>query len=95
MGPMERGWSIGPSIRISLFLQKFIAQKKVQQRFIYCEQPKQSVLWCQKIKYIEHETGGKQQIFHWSLYIFTGDLKPNTFTQSNGETISRKSVVTI
>jgi len=23
-----------------LFLQKFIAQKKDQQRFIYCEQPK-------------------------------------------------------
>jgi len=31
---------IGPSIRNSLFLQKFIAQKKDQQRFIYCEQPK-------------------------------------------------------
>ena len=28
MGPMEHGCSIGPSIRISLFLQKFIAQKK-------------------------------------------------------------------
>jgi len=37
---MERGCSIGPSIRISLFLQKFIAQKKDQQRFLYCEQPK-------------------------------------------------------
>jgi len=30
-----------------------------------------------KIKYIEPETGGKQ-IFHWSLDIFTVDLKPNT-----------------
>jgi len=40
MGPIERGWSIGPSIRNSLFLQKFIAQKKDQKRFIYCEQPK-------------------------------------------------------
>jgi len=40
MGPMERGCSIDPSIRNSLILQKFIAQKKVQQRFIYCEQPK-------------------------------------------------------
>ena len=32
--------SIGPSIRNSLFLQTFIAQKKDQQRFIYCEVPK-------------------------------------------------------
>ena len=40
MGPMERGCSTGPSIHISLFLQKFIAQKKDQQRFIYCKQPK-------------------------------------------------------
>ena len=32
---MEHGCSIGPSI-----LQKFIAQKKVQQKFTYCEQPK-------------------------------------------------------
>ena len=37
---MERGCSIGPSIRISLFSQMFIAQKKDQQRFIYCKQPK-------------------------------------------------------
>jgi len=47
------------------------------------------------MKYIELETGGKQWIFHWSLYIFTADLKAITLTQSNGETISRKSVVTI
>jgi len=40
MGPMEGGCSIGPSIRISLFLQKFVAQKKDQLRFIYCKQPK-------------------------------------------------------
>jgi len=39
MVPMERGCSIGPSVRISLFLQKFIAQKKDQHRYIYCEQP--------------------------------------------------------
>jgi len=38
MGPMERGCSNGPLIRNSLILQKFIAQNKVQQRFIYCEQ---------------------------------------------------------
>jgi len=44
MGSMERGCSTGPSVRISLFLQKFIAQKKDQQRFINCEQPKQSAL---------------------------------------------------
>jgi len=37
---MEHGCSIGLAIRKSLILQKFIAQKKVQQRFIYCEQPK-------------------------------------------------------
>jgi len=37
---MERGCSIGPSVRIFLFLQKLIAQKKDQQRFFYCEQPK-------------------------------------------------------
>jgi len=36
MGPMEHECSIGPSIRNSLILQKFIAQNKVQQRFIYC-----------------------------------------------------------
>jgi len=95
MGPMERRCSIGPSIRVSLFLQKFIAQKKHQQRFIYCEQPKLGVWWFPKMKYIELETGGKQWIFHWSLNIFTADLKPNTLTQSNGETISRKSVVAI
>jgi len=40
MGLMERGCSIGLSTRISLFLQKFIAQKKDQLRFIYCKQPK-------------------------------------------------------
>jgi len=40
MGPMEHRYSIGPSIRNSLILQKFIAQKKVQQKFINCEQPK-------------------------------------------------------
>ena len=40
MGPMECGCSIGPSIRNSLNLQKFMAQKKVQQTFIYCEQAK-------------------------------------------------------
>jgi len=40
MGPMESGCSIGPTIRISLFLQKFIAQKKDQQRFVHCEQSK-------------------------------------------------------
>jgi len=74
MGSMERGCSTGPSVRISLFLQKFIAQKKDQQRFINCEQPKQSALWCQKIKYIELATGDKQYIFHWSLYVFTVDL---------------------
>ena len=60
MGPMERGSSIGPSIHKSLFLQKFIAQKKDQQKFIFCEQPKWSILWRQKIKCIELETGGKQ-----------------------------------
>jgi len=59
MGPMERRCFIGPSIRNSLILQKFIAQKKVQQRFTYCEQPKENVLCCQKIQYIERETSSK------------------------------------
>ena len=40
MGPMEHRCSTGPPIRNSLILQKFIAQKKVQQKFIYREQPK-------------------------------------------------------
>jgi len=34
MGPMERGCSIGPSIRNSLILQKFIARKKAQQVYL-------------------------------------------------------------
>ena len=45
MGPMERGCSKCPSIRNSLILQKFIAQNKVQQRFIYYEQPKFKVFY--------------------------------------------------
>jgi len=71
MGLMERGCSIGTSIRISLFLQKSIAQRKDQQRFIYCEQPKESVLWCQKIKYIELETGGKHDIPMATLHLYS------------------------
>jgi len=44
---------------LNSILQNFIAQKKVQQRFIYCEQPKLSVLWCQKKQHIERETSSK------------------------------------
>jgi len=39
---MEHGCSTGRLIRITLFLQTFIAQKKDQQRFIYCEKRKWS-----------------------------------------------------
>ena len=40
MEPIESKCSIGPSICNSLILQKFFAQNKDQQRFIYWEQPK-------------------------------------------------------
>ena len=42
MRSMEHGCSTGRLIRITLFLQTFIAQKKDQQRFIYCEKRKWS-----------------------------------------------------